>query len=70
MIFPTEGLGQVMDGLERAFGSLAIRPIHAFAGRPAHRLVITARKAGRSPTRMLPGLVLQTASGAASASAS
>lgn len=45
-------------------GSFQVRPIHAFADRPAKRVLVLAVKGGRAPLVLLPALVLHDTSGA------
>jgi len=65
MIWRADGLSEVLAALGRGFGSLAIQPVHADAGRPAIRILIRAVKGGRAPTRILAGLMLNDESGLA-----
>lgn len=58
LIWRADGIAEVLAGLSRGFGSLAILPVHAEAGRPAIRVLVRAVKGGRAPARLLPGLVL------------
>ncbi|HEX2526844.1 MAG TPA: methyltransferase [Geminicoccus sp.] len=44
-----------MDGIA---GDVRILPVHPYAGGPAHRVLIHARKAVRTPARLLGGFVL------------
>jgi tRNA1(Val) A37 N6-methylase TrmN6 len=63
LIWRADGLAEVLAALGRGFGSLAIQPVHADAGRPAIRVLIRAVKGGRAPTRILAGLMLNDESG-------
>jgi tRNA1(Val) A37 N6-methylase TrmN6 len=63
LIWRADGLPEVLAALGRGFGSLAIQPVHADAGRPAIRVLIRAVKGGKAPTRILAGLVLNDESG-------
>jgi tRNA1(Val) A37 N6-methylase TrmN6 len=58
MIWRADGIGKVLAALERGFGSLIILPVHADAASPAIRVLVRATKGGRTPTRLLSGLVL------------
>ena len=46
-------------------GDLALRPIHPRADAPAIRLLISGTKGSKAPLRLLPGLTLHEADGAA-----
>ena len=58
MIWRADGIAEVLAALSRGFGSLAILPVHGEAGRPAIRVLVRAVKGGRTPIRILPGLML------------
>jgi tRNA1(Val) A37 N6-methylase TrmN6 len=63
LIWRADGLSEVLAALGRGFGSLTILPVHGDAARPAIRVLIRAVKGGRTPTRILPGLLLKDESG-------
>ena len=63
MIHRADALHDIMKALEGRFGALAIRPIHPRIDEPATRIIITARKASRTPLRLLPPLILHKADG-------
>ena len=63
LIHRADALGECLDALRNRFGSLAIRPVHARAERPAIRILVTAQKGSRGPTTLLPPLILQSADG-------
>ena len=52
---------------DAGFGSLALFPLWPRAGQPARRLLLGARRGGRGPARVLPGLVLHGEGAAAEA---
>lgn len=58
MIHRADALATVLDALDGRFGELRILPLHPRVGEPAHRILVTGRKASRAPLRLLPGLVL------------
>ena len=58
MIHRADALATVLDALDGRFGELRILPLHPRAGEPAHRILVTGRKASRAPLKLLPGLVL------------
>ncbi|GMO32259.1 tRNA1(Val) (adenine(37)-N6)-methyltransferase [Bradyrhizobium sp. TM233] len=63
LIWRADGIADVLAALARGFGSLSILPVHGESGRPAIRVLVRAVKGGRAPTRLLPGLMLNDASG-------
>jgi tRNA1(Val) A37 N6-methylase TrmN6 len=69
LIWRADGLDQVLRTLESSFGSVAIVPVHGRAGQPAIRVIVRASKGGRAPLEILPGLVLNDASGKPTADA-
>lgn len=63
IIHRAEALPELLGGLGTGFGALAIRPIHAFAERPAIRVVVTAVLNSRKPAELLPAFVINGADG-------
>lgn len=63
LIWRADELGDVLAALGRGFGSLAILPVHGDPATPAIRVLIRAVKAGRAPTRIYAGLMLNDAPG-------
>jgi tRNA1(Val) A37 N6-methylase TrmN6 len=61
LIWRADGLGEVLAALDRGFGSLAILPVHGDPATPAIRVLIRAVKAGRGPTQIYAGLMLNDA---------
>lgn len=64
LIWRADGIADVLNTLERGFGSLALLPVHAEAGAPAIRILVRAVKGGRAPVAIYPGIVLRDANGA------
>lgn len=58
LIHTVEALPEVLAGLGTGFGAVAIRPVHAFADRPAIRVIVTAVLNSRKPAAMLPAFVI------------
>jgi tRNA1(Val) A37 N6-methylase TrmN6 len=58
MIWRAGGIAEVLAALDRGFGSVAILPVHADVASPAIRVLVSAVKGGKAPTRMLPALIL------------
>jgi tRNA1(Val) A37 N6-methylase TrmN6 len=63
LIWRADGIAEALAALARGFGSLAILPVHADAGRPAIRVLIRGVKGGKSPARVLSSVVLNDESG-------
>ena len=59
MVHRADRLADLLGGLARGGGSFRIRPVHAFADRPAKRVLVQAVKTGRAPLVLLPPLVLR-----------
>ncbi len=59
MVHRADRLADLLIGLGRGGGSFRIRPVHAFAERPAKRVLVQAVKTGRAPLVLLPPLVLR-----------
>jgi tRNA1(Val) A37 N6-methylase TrmN6 len=66
LIWRADGLAQVLTALSRGFGSVVVQPVHGDAARPAIRILVRAVKGGRAPTQILPGVMLNDATGAPS----
>jgi len=58
LIWRADGLAEVLAALSHGFGSLSVLPVHGEAGMPAIRVLVSAIKGGRAPTRIFPGLML------------
>jgi tRNA1(Val) A37 N6-methylase TrmN6 len=63
LIWRADGLAEVLAGLSRGFGSVAVQPVHPEAARPAIRIMVKAVKGGRAPTRILTGVALNDMTG-------
>lgn len=63
MIWCAEGLAQVLAGLGKSFGGIAVLPVHPAAEKPAIRVIVRAVKGSRAPLRLLPPLVLADEAG-------
>jgi tRNA1(Val) A37 N6-methylase TrmN6 len=66
LIWRADGLAEVLTALSRGFGSVVVQPVHGDAARPAIRILVRAVKGGRAPTQILPGVMLNDATGAPS----
>ncbi len=64
LIHRADALAACLSHLGRGFGAVEIRSVHPGPGEAAIRILITATKASRAPSRLLPGLVLHDATGA------
>ena len=65
LIHRADALGEILAALAPRFGSVAIRPVHPRAERPAKRVLVTARLGGKAPLVILPPLLLHDESDAA-----
>jgi tRNA1(Val) A37 N6-methylase TrmN6 len=69
MIWRADGLAHVLAALDQRFGGLVVLPIHGRAGDAAIRVLVRATKGNRAPLTLLPGLILNDASGRPTAEA-
>jgi tRNA1(Val) A37 N6-methylase TrmN6 len=58
LIWRADGIAEVLTALERGFGSLSILPVPGDAGTPANRILVSAIKGGKAPTRLHAALLL------------
>jgi tRNA1(Val) A37 N6-methylase TrmN6 len=63
LIWRADGLADVLAALGRAFGGLAVMPVHPKPGAPAIRILVRAAKQSRAPLTIYPGLILNDADG-------
>ena len=63
MIHRADALEQIMMAMKPGFGRITIRPVYPREGKPAHRLLVSARLNSKTPTVILPGLVLHDQDG-------
>ncbi len=63
LIWRADGIAEVLTGLERGFGSLAILPVHGDAAKPAIRVLVRAVKGGKAAALIHCGLMLNNESG-------
>jgi tRNA1(Val) A37 N6-methylase TrmN6 len=61
LIHRADRLDRVIAALAPGFGSVTVIPLWPRAGRPARRVIVRARKGGRGPATLHPGLVLHGA---------
>jgi tRNA1(Val) A37 N6-methylase TrmN6 len=69
MIWRADGLVEVLQALASAFGAATVLPVHPGEREAAIRVLVRATKASRAPLVLLPGLVLNDASGRPTAQA-
>ncbi len=62
-IYRADGFSRLLPIIEKRFGGLIVRPIHAYADHPAIRVLIMGRKGSRAPLRFLPPLILHKTDG-------
>jgi tRNA1(Val) A37 N6-methylase TrmN6 len=65
MIQRADALPALLPAFAGRLGELALRPVHPRADAPAIRLLISGTKGSKAPLRLLPGLTLHEANGAA-----
>ena len=65
MIQRADALPALLPAFAGRLGDLALRPVHPRADAPAIRLLIAGTKGSKAPLRLLPGLTLHEADGAA-----
>lgn len=63
LIWRADGLAEVLQALDRGFGSVKILPVHADSSKPAMRVLVCAIKGGKAPLMLHGGLVLKDESG-------
>lgn len=63
LIFPAARIDDLLAALKPRFGGVSILPLWPKAGVPARRVIVRATLQGRSPARLLAGLVLHEADG-------
>jgi tRNA1(Val) A37 N6-methylase TrmN6 len=63
VIHRADRLADLLAGLGSGAGSFRIRPVHAFADKPAKRVLVQAVKTGHAPLVLLAPLVLRDATG-------
>ena len=63
LIWRADGIAEVLQALDRGFGSVEILPVHADVSVSAIRILVRATKGGRAPTRMHASLLLNDESG-------
>lgn len=69
LIWRADGLADVLAALSRAFGAVAILPVHPKPEAAAIRVLVRATKGSRAPLRLLPGLTLNDERGRPAAGA-
>jgi tRNA1(Val) A37 N6-methylase TrmN6 len=69
MIHRPERLPAILEAAAGHIGAVAILPIYPYAGRPAHRILISGIKGSRAPMGIRDGLVLHDRPGRFSATA-
>jgi len=65
MIQRADALPALLPAFAGRLGDLTLRPVHPRADAPAIRLLISGTKGSKAPLRLLPGLTLHEADGAA-----
>ncbi len=60
-VLRADRLGAALGALEPRLGAVTVLPVHTKAGAPAERILLSARKGTRAPTRLLEGIALNDA---------
>ncbi len=63
LVLPAGELSRAIAAIERRMGGLTVLPLWPKHGTEARRVILRARRGGRAPSRVLPGLVLHDADG-------
>lgn len=58
IVHRAEALGELLDLLDGRFGAISVFPLYPRDGEPAHRVILTARKASRAGLTLKQGMVL------------
>ncbi len=58
IVHRAEALGELLDLLDGRFGAVSVFPLYPRDGEPAHRVILTARKASRAGLTLKQGMVL------------
>lgn len=61
LIQQADRLGDLLTGLQGRAGAITVLPIAPRAGRPARRVIVTARKGAKTPLKLLAPLILHAA---------
>ncbi len=64
LLHRADALPEVLDALSRHYGGICIWPVHPSEAAAASRILVTARRGSRAPSRIMPGLVLHQEAGA------
>jgi tRNA1(Val) A37 N6-methylase TrmN6 len=65
LIWRADGMADVLAGLGRGFGSIAVMAVHGNPAAPAIRVLVRAIKGARAPLEIHPAIALRDAAGAA-----
>lgn len=63
LIHRADRLGDVLSALADRTGGVVVFPLWPGGGKPAKRVIVTARKGSAAPPTLLPGLVLHQSAG-------
>lgn len=63
LIHKVASLEHALQALNRRFGAVVVRPVHAFADAPAIRVLVRAVKGSKAPMTLAPPLILHSAPG-------
>lgn len=63
LVHRSDRLAAILASLEGRCGAITVLPLWPKSGQPAKRVLVSARKGSRAPTKLLPGLVLHQLDG-------
>ena len=63
LIIRPANLKDLLNALNRRFGTIRVKPIQSKSEEPANRLLVSARKGGRAPLELLPPLIIHKSDG-------
>lgn len=63
IIYPAQGILDILSHLNGRYGNIHILPIHSKANSPAKRVIIQAYRDKKSPLKLLPPLILHDQNG-------
>lgn len=59
----TEAIDEIMASLYKKTGEITIIPLFSKSDQPAKRILVSARKNSKAPTRILPGIIIHSDDG-------
>lgn len=69
LVHRADRLPEILNAVGSQAGAINVFPLWPRAGAPARRVIVSARKGSKAPSKILPGLVLHNSDGSFSAAA-